>query len=110
MTMAEYIEREALLKELKEKHDDMMQDEEYYGKRRLWHEALSHARVESIVECQPTADVVEVVRCKDCIYSEKICDIIHGEPFRVCNYGVYEQGVDDMHYCGRGAKMDGKEE
>ena len=60
--MAEYIEREALLRELKEKHDDMMQDKEYYSKKKLWHEALSYARTVSIVECQPTADVVEVRR------------------------------------------------
>ena len=73
--MAEYIEREALKKALKNSHDDMMQDEAYYGKRRLWYEALSYARTTNILDKIPTADVVEVVRCKDCVHHTE--DIIN---------------------------------
>lgn len=57
-----------------------------------------------------TADVVEVVRCEDCAYSEKITDPLHGDKIRVCNFGLYRQAVPDMHYCSHGAKMDGKGE
>ena len=77
----------------------MMQDEEYYGKTRLWHEAMHHARVISIVECQPTADVVEVVRCKD-------CESYNGH--RYCNY--HADPVMDDDFCSYGEKMDGKGE
>ena len=55
----------------------------------------------------PAADVVEVVRCKDCR---------HAEPFGVgfvCRYSSYAPYVGEMHYCANGwrknnAKMDGK--
>ena len=107
--MAEYIEREALLKELKEKHDDMMQDEEYYGKKRLWHEALSHARVESIVECQPTADVVEVRHggWDDCLCS--VCGEVN--PTLYLDEWTMKYRSKEMPYCPNcGAKMDGKGE
>lgn len=117
MIMAEYIEREALLKELKEKHDDMMQDEEYYGKKRLWHEALSHARVESIVECQPTADVVEVVRCKDCVNSRPLCHTekkLYNDDCVGCtkiSTSYHSVIMNENDYCSYGcAKMDGKGE
>lgn len=110
--MAEYIEREALLKELKEKHADMMQDEEYYGKKRLWHEALSHARVESIVECQPTADVVEVRH-------GRVMQLDHdewwGAIYKCCECnGEFMLGDKKQAkccpYCGAYLKMDGKDE
>ena len=49
--MTEYIERGALLKEL---------------------EAFPHLKtMESVVRSIPAADVVEVVRCKDCLYRVK---------------------------------------
>ena len=58
----------------------------------------------------PAADVVEVVRCKDCIFSETITDPIAGQEFRLCEYGVHTQSVSHTHFCGYGAKMDGKGE
>ena len=63
--MAEYIEREALLKKMHGSHTlpffiGHMTDEDVMFKTMV-----------SIVEEQPTADVVPVVRCKDCKYCRK---------------------------------------
>ena len=49
----------------------------------------------------PTADVVEVVRCKDCAYAN--------EDGTRCHYGV-GRDTEPMGYCHKGAKMDGKGE
>jgi hypothetical protein len=43
----------------------------------------------------PTADVVEVVRCKDCCYANDHASI--------CHYGVGREVTPD-HYCGYGEK------
>ena len=55
----------------------------------------------------PAADVVEVVRCKDCMYWEKGKDY---EPY--CNhFGSMMADTKEDDYCSYGvAKMDGKGE
>lgn len=54
-------------------------------------------RFEITINAQPTADVVEVVRCKDCKHYriwEMKCDRLHAKPFA------------DNHYCGFGERAD----
>ena len=76
--MSRYIDREDLLKNLK----------------RFAPEHLTPLIV-SLIEKQPTADVVEVVRCKDCTEWDK-------DEYECSNwYGFRE---DD--YCSYGARMD----
>ena len=77
--MSRYIDREVLLKNLK----------------RFAPEHLTQLIV-SLIEKQPTADVVEVVRCKDCTEWDK-------DEYECSHwYGFRE---DD--YCSYGARMDG---
>lgn len=91
--MDEYIKREALIAEYDRVHQGPAG-----GARKLMVDA-------------PACDVVEVVRCKDCMFSEKIKSIIDGGTMRVCHYGLYRQPAPDMHYCSHGhKKMDGKGE
>lgn len=79
--MSRYIDREDLLKNLKQ----------------FAPEHLSPLIV-SLIEKQPTADVVEVVRCKDCTEWDK-------DEYECSHwYGFRE---DD--YCSYGARMDGKD-
>ena len=56
--MAEYIDREALLKFLDDTHEDRDWIVNQYNADWIY----------SLVESQPAADVVEVVRCRDCKY------------------------------------------
>lgn len=49
--MAEYIEREALKRAI----------------RKAFHDLGVRIDINSVINAQPTADVVEVVRCKDCV-------------------------------------------
>ena len=86
--MPEYIEREALLKR------------NMYGNTN----PITHRTyAKNLIESAPTADVVEVVRCKGCKYrTEKgIC-----EKFRQ-RYPFYPE--DDFH-CGYGKRKEGAEE
>ena len=53
------------------------------------------------IEAIPAADVVEVVRCRDCKYR-------HDDNFCV-GRGWPEQLVPDDGYCDKGAKMEGEE-
>ena len=78
--MSRYINREDLLKNLKQ----------------FAPEHLTPLIV-SLIEKQPTADVVEVVRCKDCTEWDK-------DEYECSHwYGFRE---DD--YCSYGARMDGR--
>lgn len=89
ITMAEYIEREKLRKTLKE---EMQILKETPGKDD-WDKGLMQGIKESIMHLNivPTADVVEVVRCKDCKWHDSIdgpmrqCDITDDDDF--CSYG-----------------------
>jgi hypothetical protein len=60
--MAEYIEREALLKEMLDFHSIPV----YIG--HVSDEDIMFENMVEFVKEQPTADVVPVVRCKDCKY------------------------------------------
>ena len=83
--MAEYIEREALMRNLKQFAPEQLTP-----------------LIESLIQKQPAADVVEVVRCKDC----KNYELMKATNSHFCNeFGGY---VKDEDFCSRGAKMDGK--
>ena len=62
MAEKEYIERKPLLENLKKQ----------YGEDLGWQGTVNMSDVGMMIEDAPTADVVEVVRCKDCKQSE-IC-------------------------------------
>ena len=59
--MAEYIDKEKLLQELSRMSEYCQNDNKVNGLTALFQVG------DAIMDC-PTADVVEVVRCKDCIY------------------------------------------
>lgn len=67
-----------------------------------------------LIEKHPTADVFEVVRCKDCKYFFNDCcnhlknRIIHKVPYFGADY-VYiaKLEIKPDHYCSYGERMDG---
>ena len=85
--MAEYIEREALLREIERREALMVGDK-----------LISVDAMKSFIKNRPAADVVEVVRCKDCKYfglnDENVPYCINPfglddpEPNGFCNYGI----------------------
>lgn len=80
--MSRYIDREDLLKNLKQFAPEYLKP-----------------FIVSLIEKQPTADVVEVVRCKDCTEWDK-------DEYECSHwYGFRE---DD--YCSYGERMDGETE
>ena len=60
---------------------------------------FDRARAKVMVLSTPTADVVEVVRCRDCVY----CNEHHN----VCHYGE-GRDVKPDHYCSYGERKDEK--
>lgn len=94
--MAEYIEREALLDSLRESRKALQ--EICKGLKFPVEKQICDAQILTFMECilrvkeQPTADVVEVVRCKDCRHFDgEGCLKTHGElepnPTDYCSYG-----------------------
>lgn len=63
-----------------------------------WNDAI-----DSIVENAPTVDAVEVVRCKDCKWSESKY-LWNGDPYTECSY--LEIPMDDNNYCSWGERKD----
>ena len=85
--MAEYIDREALRKVLenwRDAHADV-DDEQGCG---LLEDVIWE------VDAQPAADVVPVVRCKDCYQSVVIGNVLH------CTY--WGKDTDENGYCHEG--------
>ena len=103
MAEKEYIERGALIAELQE---ELEFDTPMYTNEltlNLQNEYVNRGLKIAIkdTKCIPAADVVEVVRCIECIHRDKkgVC-----EKFRQ----RYPFFPEDDFYCGFGAKMDGK--
>ena len=100
--MAEYIEREALLENLKRQ----------YGEDLGWQCTVNMSDVGMMIEDAPTADVVEVVRCKNCNHKVDFKGRV------MCNRNAQKHGdewhgltaTESNHFCSYGAKMDGKGE
>lgn len=98
--MAEYIEREALLKDIEEERPENWTDSE--AERQAESDFYKY---KGIVEIQPTADVVEVVRCKDCKHSTLtfgtyVCDNIES-PWYNDEFDI-DVGAND--FCSYGEK------
>lgn len=93
--MPEYIEREALLEKAKE----------------LASGSFSTPLIISAIEKTPTADVVEVVRCKDCEHKKEIPDCqkeLYSSSCVACSYhsGLIMDGND---FCSYGKRKEGAE-
>ena len=87
--MAEYIEREAAIKAAKH----------------AWAKGLEPRQY---IEIVPAADVVEVVRCGQCFYSEHEGELwICVHPDQYCDCGA--KIVDPGYFCGYGRRRDERE-
>ena len=99
--MAEYIEREALMRRIKEIH--CAECDSYHGVRcrACWvDDTLDY------IDSEPAADVVPVVLCKDCKWGKTWknafgiegfkCDMLCVDlsPEAFCSYGVRKEGAD----------------
>lgn len=92
--MSKYINREDLLKNLKQFAPEYLKP-----------------FIVSLIEKQPTADVVEVVRCRDCRYrgSGDVCPMFH-LCYSVSEGYYWEDFTMDNKFCSYGAKKDGDKE
>lgn len=70
--------------------------------------SVSHAVIAArLLDEIPAADVVEVVRCKDCDYFKK-CKEVEGVSWTgFCRYGDFHTDEDD--FCSRGKRKEGDE-
>ena len=93
--MPEYIEREELLKEI-------------YHRARLSSVGetttpyLDWKEIVSVIKDTPAADVVEVVRCKDCKYGH-LRDNTKRNSSIYCDFGI---GVHKENYCSFGERAE----
>ena len=101
--MSRYIEREAVMKTARDGyHSD-------FGKS-----MADLTSLREVLEDTPTADVVEVVRCKDCKYWDKVKNPKHAgkgiciSPNKsIGGYCTRKGATLENDYCSLGARMDG---
>lgn len=96
MAEKEYIEREKTIKALKENTTEMESDI-YYASNI----GVPEDEIEDIVNEIPTADVQEVVRCKDCSYFCKAT--VNKKGFLICPASGMD--ITNNDFCSYGAKM-----
>ena len=102
--MSRYIEREAVMKTARDGyHSD-------FGKS-----MADLTSLREVLEDTPTADVVEVVRCKDCKYWDKVKNPKHAgkgiciSPNKsIGGYCTRKGATLENDYCSLGAKKDGE--
>lgn len=104
----EYVSRASVLRSIHNGDIDMgmVTIHEYYLLKDL------SERIDRRIQRVPTADVVPVVRCKDCKYNlANIPDIQDGininENWDACQLTELYDSVEPLDFCSRGAKMDG---
>ena len=102
MTMAEYIERGALMQfPIRRDHCDRENGNEHFING-----------IETVLEYAenlPAADVAPVVRCQDCTKFEQKGKYYNGRPFGYCYHWDYEEGsspneVDGDDFCSYGER------
>ena len=100
----EYIERRALLNEIEEIRPLNWTDTEAEIT-----EQLDYDIFENLVKSRPTADVQEVVRCKDCIHCCMSYDPKTNTSRQICGYVGYNpvqsSEVTDYDFCSKGERM-----
>ena len=105
--MPEYIEREALIEKIV--NTPTVPIKQCYEGNFVYADGTASRQNEIInyITEQPTADVVEVVRCKDCEFYKPYYDPIEGF------YGqclVRECDIGETDYCSYGERKEGAEE
>ena len=116
--MAKYIDADTLIKRVKDLPTWWADGGGYYGGAMKYPEGMFEPEdVISIIENAPAADVVEVVRCKDCkYYAAMVTDMVIGD-METATWGICRQpwfnsdeyDVDEDGFCNCGAKMDKEE-
>ena len=104
--MAEYIEREAVLAELKERHDYVMQDPEV-SKTMKWCEAVCFNGTKDIIDTVPAVDMAPVVHGRWNCVGHVCVDGEYEDTFRCskCSIPYFRKS----RYCPNcGARMDGE--
>lgn len=105
--MKEYIEREVALNSIEEIMNIVCeQGNPRIGKAIRTGTCLGIAFCRNEVLHAPAADVVEVVRCKDCKYC--IPAIADNAEYELCivDNDVFPVSVQKQHFCGRGKRKE----
>lgn len=97
----EYIKRKDVLECIKESRDGIDWGQSEDGDAFLHYSACLYRTIASN-ECFPSADVAEVVRCKDCSHAHKTS---FPSDLRIClTTGCFHS---ENHFCSDGKRMDG---
>lgn len=88
--MAEYIERTAVFEQFDNADADVCETDDFGGVDY----GFGMKNIKELINSIPAADVVEVVRCKDCYQSVVIGDVLH------CTYWGKDTGENG--YCHEG--------
>lgn len=93
--MSSYIDADNLIKKMQERYNDLSSGDGYYD-----HFTQGYGDALSTVENEPTADVAEVVRCKECkFYSVNgHCGVLgFCEPDEFCSRGERRKDNAEIH-------------
>lgn len=88
--MAEYIKRSAVFEQFDNADADVCETDDFGGVDY----GFGMKNIKELIDAIPAADVVEVVRCKDCYQSVVIRNVLH------CTY--WSKDTDENGYCHEG--------
>ena len=88
--MAEYIKRYAVFEQFDNADADVCETDDFGGVDY----GFGMKNIKELINAIPAADVVEVVRCKDCYQSVVIGNVLH------CTY--WSKDTDENGYCHEG--------
>ena len=101
--MSDYIKREDAERAIQQYHDNMLRNfkSNYYAEKAQVENCLG------LIKDIPSADVVEVVRCKDCKRwkdEQKMIDLVKDKMVAPCDFNERDSFEDD--FCSYGERED----
>ena len=95
--MPRYIDADALLRTVIKSRRFFVSNEDVY--RGIFAIETTYEDLARVIEEMPAADVVEVVRCKDCIFGE-----LQGDGTVQCRRHLFVCLKSPTHFCGYGER------
>lgn len=99
--MAEYIERETLEKFVSSVRRDLPLESPDFLTR-----DIMLLNFEQYIHLMPAVDVVEVVRCKDCIYYNETHEACNCDEKAISSFGIFFPNADDFCSYGERKELD----
>ena len=106
--MADYIDRRAAVAHIKKRLiETAIENAGYMADAGIIYEEIEENRIDTWINELTAADVVEVVRCKDCRWWDEFPNNTANPEYHTCKRPFVQLSMAAWDFCSRGERKDG---